>query len=498
MIFLILLIILWLMLSIHWIITPRLASRKFPPGPARLPFIGNLHQVGYDLKSAFIKWRQQYGSIVGFQLGSQTSIVISDFDLLKKVFKDDNYSGRPQNLREVFSAFFGSDNEQSTGGIVFSHGQHWREQRSFAFKTLKDFGVGNATALENVINDEVKNMVEEFENDVGKPIDLRLRSNLAIVNTLWEILNGEKSDLKNPKMKRVFKSTTEFIESNTLCGPVMIMPWLRHLPFFKSQFEASKKSPQEMREVTSETIQKHMDTYQDDHQRDFIDCYLKKMKETKDVNSSFYKMVGEGNLQRTMMDLFGAGSETTATILCFAFNYLIKYPEIQAKLHAEIEQVVESRTPSLQDRPNMPYTDAFIHEVLRHSCIVYTTPHATTKQVQLNEFILPKGTAVYANIWWIMNDPTHWEQPAAFMPERFIAEDGKFRSNERCIPFLTGKRYCIGQNLAQHELFLFLTGLLQKFSLATPLADPSMVNTDPIVGFLHQCPKFQVILTQRS
>merc|ERR1711872_392234 len=336
-------------------------------------------------------------------------------------------------------------------------------------------------------------------NDVGKPIDLRLRSNLAIVNTLWEILNGEKSDLKNPKMKRVFKSTTEFIESNTLCGPVMIMPWLRHLPFFKSQFEASKKSPQEMREVTSETIQKHMDTYQDDHQRDFIDCYLKKMKETEDVNSSFYKMVGEGNLQRTMMDLFGAGSETTATILCFAFNYLIKYPEIQAKLHAEIEQVVESRTPSLQDRSNMPYTDAFIHEVLRHSCIVYTTPHATTEEVQFHGYTLPAGTSVYANVSWIMNDPEYWHNPSEFNPLRFIDEKtGEFRKDERCIPFLVGKRYCLGQQLAQHELFLFLTGLLQGLSFSTTLQDPSMVNIEPVVGFMHTCPDYNVVIQTRS
>ena len=470
--------------------------KNFPPGPQRLPIIGNLHQVSFDLKKAFEAWRAAYGSIVGFAFGNQVSVVISDFDLLNEVFKDDRFSGRPSNLQEVFSAFFGKGNEKSTGGIVFSHGGHWKEQRKFASRTLKDFGVGK-TVTQNVINEEVAKLVEELEGETGKPVDLRLRTNLAIVNTLWQILNGEKSDMNNPKMKRVFKSTTEFIVSNSLAGPVMIMPWLRHLPYFNSQFEKARRSPQEMREITSESIERHRSTYQPDHQRDFIDCYLKKMSETEDTSSSFYKDVGEGNLQRAIMDLFGAGSETTATILCFAFNYLIRYPDIQARIQAEIDSVVGDRSPELDDRTAMPYTDAFIHEVLRHSCIVYTTPHATTEEVNLRGYTLPKGTAVYANIWWIMHDPSYWDQPAVFNPARFLDADGKFRKNERCIPFLIGKRYCLGQNLAQHELFLFLTGLLQKLSFRTHLDSCDQVDTQPIVGFMHQCPDYRVIMQER-
>jgi cytochrome P450 len=497
MLLLILLVLLLLLLLLRWWARSRLPA-SFPPGPAPLPFIGNIHQVGFDLKTAFDGWRRRHGSIVGFQLGGQPSVVISDFDVLNEAFKDDRFCGRPANLQEIFAAFFSSGRgEKSTGGIVFSHGEYWREQRKFAMKTLKDFGVGKSN-LQTVINDEVAKLVDELRDDVGQPVDLRLRTNLAVVNSLWQILNGEKSDLKNPKMRRVFKATTEFIVSNSLSGPVMIMPWLRHLPFFNGRFEAARRSPQEMREVTSASIQAHRDTYQEEHQRDFIDCYIKKMRETTDADSSFYGAQGEGNIQRTLMDLFGAGSETTSSILYFAFNYLIRYPAMQARVHAEIDAVIGSRTPLLEDRPGMPYTDALIHEVLRHSCIVYTTPHATTEEVELSGYTLPAGTAVYANVWWIMNDPAHWERPEAFMPERFLDAAGRFRKNERCIPFLVGKRYCLGQQLAQHELFLFLTGLLQKFSFRTPLADPSLVNTEPEVGFMHTCPTYNVLLAERT
>jgi len=493
-------IVLMLIVIIFFLLNLREPKLKnFPSGPRNLPIIGSLLSVGFDLKSAFMRWREQYGPIVGFKLGNQTSVVISDFDMLTEAFKDDRFCGRPSNLQEVFSAFFTKDkNEKSSGGIVFSHGDHWREQRRFAMRTLKEFGVGKSF-LQNVINDEVAKLVEELKVESGESINLKFRTNLAVVNSLWQILNGEKADMKDPEMAKVFRSTAEFIVENNMAGPVMIMPWLRHLPYFNTKFEEARRSPQEMRKLTSASIKRHMDTFDEDHQRDFIDCYIKKMKETSDEKSSFYKGHGEGNIQRTVIDLFGAGSETTSSVLTFAFNYLTRYPDMQKTIQAEIDTVLGSRIPLLEDRAKMPYTDAFIHEVLRHACIIYTTPHATTEEVQFHGYTLPAGTSVYANLAWIMNDPEYWDKPEQFNPSRFIDENtGEFRKDERCIPFLVGKRYCLGQQLAQHELFLFLTGLLQSLSFSTPLPDPSMVNIEPVVGFMHTCPDYNVVIQTRT
>merc|ERR1719219_2595480 len=192
-----------------------------------------------------------------------------------------------------------------------------------------------------------------------------------------------------------------------------------------------------------------------------------------------------------MMDLFGAGSETTSSILCFTILYLTRWPDVQRKLQKEIDTVIGSRTPELEDRQSMPYTEAVIQEVLRLSCLVYTVPHATTEDVQIAGHTIPSGTAVYANVWWIHNDPNYWNKPEQFNPNRFI-QDGKFVKDEHCIPFLIGKRYCPGQSLAQHQLFLFLTGLLQSFSFLAPGGDCTKVNTEPRVGFIHSCPEYEV------
>ena len=471
--------------------------KDFPKGPTNLPFIGSILSVGFDLKAAFLRWRN-LGSIVGFHLGEQPCIVINDFDILNEAFKDDRFCGKPKNLQNAFHALFQKDeNETSTGGIVFSEGNAWREQRRFAMKTLKEFGAGKSS-LQHLISEEVLKLVEEFKNETGKPIKLKNRTNGAVSNTLWQILNGEKSDLNDPQMMRVFNSTSTFIEDNNLAGPIFLFPWLRRFPIIKSIFEKARSSPQEMRKVTSKSIQSHIESYDGEIERDFIDCYLKKMNETKDEKSSFYKGNGEGNIQRTVMDLFGAGSETTSSVITFAINYLIRYPEIQQRVQEEIDNVIGGGQASLEDKPRMPYTDAFIHEVLRHSCITYTSPHSTTEDLEFHGYHLPAGTTVYPNISWIMNDPKHWEAPEQFNPDRFIdAESGKLKKNERFIPFALGKRYCLGQQLAHHQLFLFLVGLLQSFSFSTPLASPELVNIQPIVGFMHQCPEYQVILSNR-
>ena len=98
-------------------------------------------------------------------------------------------------------------------------------------RTLKEFGVGKSF-LQTVINDEVAKLVEELREESGKSINLKFRFRIAVVNTLWQILNGEKSDMKNPQMAKVFRSTAEFVVETSLSG-------LRNLPFFNKKSELS-------------------------------------------------------------------------------------------------------------------------------------------------------------------------------------------------------------------------------------------------------------------
>ena len=92
---------------------------------------------------------------------------------------------------------------------------------------------------------------------------------------------------------------------------------------------------------------------------------------TTDEKSSFFGQLGQDNLKVTLFDLFTAGSETTSTTLTWAALYMVRYPEVQAKVQAELDNVIGvNRSPSMTDKPNLPYTEAVIMEVQRHSNVL--------------------------------------------------------------------------------------------------------------------------------
>jgi cytochrome P450 len=70
---------------------------------------------------------------------------------------------------------------------------------------------------------------------------------------------------------------------------------------------------------------------------------------------------------------------------------------------------------TLADRSSLPYTDAVLHEVMRHSCLVYVVPHAATEDLNVQHYLVPKGASVYANVWRVMHDSNYWRDPEKFM-----------------------------------------------------------------------------------
>ena len=95
--------------------------------------------------------------------------------------------------------------------------------------------------------------------------------------------------------------------------------------------------------------------------RDFTDSMLIEIEKTTDKSSSFYGEGGVENLRNTLFDLFIAGSETTSSTLTWAALYMVRYPQVQKKVQAELDRVVgQNRPPSLQDKSRLPYTEVRI------------------------------------------------------------------------------------------------------------------------------------------
>ncbi|XP_017660785.1 PREDICTED: cytochrome P450 2J6-like [Lepidothrix coronata] len=143
-------------------------------------------------------------------------------------------------------------------------------------------------------------------------------------------------------------------------------------------------------------------------------------------------------------------------------------------------QIGQARQPVLEDRNNMPYTNAVIHEVQRKANIVpFNVPRMAAKDTILDGFFIPKGTVLTINITSVMFDKNEWETPDTFNPGHFL-KDGKFWKRESFLAFSVGKRACLGEVLARSELFLFFTSLLQKFTFQAP--PDTTLSLQPLMG----------------
>ena len=147
----------------------------------------------------------------------------------------------------------------------------------------------------------------------------------------------------------------------------------------------------------------------------------------------------------------------------------------------------------------MPYTEAIIMEVLRLSSLApIGIFHGALADTEFHGFTIPKGSMIMANHYSVHKNPKYWNDPEEFKPERFLSQDGQTvqRQQEAFMPFSVGKRVCPGENLARDVLFLFLTGIFQRFDVKLNPEDPKP-SLEPEVSVLL-CPKpFKVVMTDR-
>ncbi len=169
--------------------------------------------------------------------------------------------------------------------------------------------------------------------------------------------------------------------------------------------------------------------------------------ENANVTCSFNGPRGLQSLESSILDLTLAGADTTTVTLEWAMLFACLHPAAQSRLQNEIESVVGwEELPALSHRQQMPFTEAFIQEVLRiGDPVPIGFPHSVTDDMWAGRWFLPAGTTVYLNQYHILRDPATFQAPNEFRPERFLDESGRFDREEarKVVVFSVGKNTCI-------------------------------------------------------
>nr|XP_034362183.1 cytochrome P450 2C29 isoform X2 [Arvicanthis niloticus] len=313
-------------------------------------------------------------------------------------------------------------------GVVFSNGNGWKETRRFTLMTLRNLGMGKRN-IEDRVQEEAQCLVEELRKTKGSPCDPTFILSCAPSNVICSIIFQNRFDSNDKDFLILMKKINENVK-------ILSSPWLQ----VKSRF-------------------------------------------------FFHLKFSLENLASTINDLFSAGTETTSTTLRYALLLLLKNPHVTAKVQEEIDSVIgRHRSPCMQDRSHMPYTDAMIHEVQRYIDLIPTNlPHAVTCDIKFRNYIIPKGTTVITSLSSVLHDSKEFPNPEMFDPGHFLDGNGNFKKSDYFMPFSTGKRICAGEGLARMELFLFLTTILQNFKLKS-LVHPKDIDTTPVVNGLASLP----------
>lgn len=149
---------------------------------------------------------------------------------------------------------------------------------------------------------------------------------------------------------------------------------------------------------------------------------------------------------------------------------LVKNPESMGKVRQELATEVDQSFPKESHLPHLPYLQACVREALRlHPPAPFLLPHRALASCEVMNYTIPVDAQVLVNVWALGRDPTFWEDPLQFKPERFLDSTLDYKGNDYgFLPFGAGRRICPGIPMAAKHVPLVLASLVHFFDWSLP------------------------------
>uniref|UniRef100_K1QW52 Cytochrome P450 2B4 n=1 Tax=Magallana gigas TaxID=29159 RepID=K1QW52_MAGGI len=331
------------------------------PGPLALPFVGNLMfflRVGTKQHEEYLRLYKTYGDIFRLFFGNRMLITICGYDTICDAFvrQGSVLSDRPAGLFHP-----GPGYEKSAPGVLFTSGGAWKRNRRFAMQTMRDIGMGKKR-MDEVIADEASVLCADIALSNGIPIDnIRDLLGMSASNIVHYVLFGYRCNHDNERFLTIIKAAETIFKSPNIR--------YRILPKFVQNFlgtsqEERLRAQSDVSNYLKYQIEEHEKTFDRNNIRDLVDRFLTTIPPEEDSNQKLLRMY------LMVLELFLAGTDTTATQLEWTILYMMGYPKVQERCYEEIEKVVGlNRSVYYSDRNTLPFVEATLLEVQRLSSI---------------------------------------------------------------------------------------------------------------------------------
>ncbi|KAI3812992.1 hypothetical protein L1987_17705 [Smallanthus sonchifolius] len=449
-----------------------LRKRRLPPGPAGLPIIGNLLDLGPKPHESLAKLSQKHGPLMTIRLGSITSVVASTPDAAREILQhnDEACSGRV-----VPDAVTALDNHDAAV-LWISPNEEWRSIRKalntylthqHKLDTLRDL---RQNVVEGMLGFLRESGRKKARVDIGKlafAVALNQMSNTCLSQNVTSYESDDIGGFKTA-VKTLMEVDGKFNISD-------IFPVLKPLDPQNIRRQA-KAAYDWFDEVTEGFISERLKHRNSKVPRlgDMLDSLL---DYSEDNEADF----GLKHIKTLLVDLFLAGTETSSNTTEWAMTELLLNPDMFSRVREEVSTIV-GEDGKIQEAKilDLPYLHAVIKETMRlHLSVPLLVPHKTETEVKLGEYIVPKNTQILVNAWAMARDPRYWENPLMFNPERFLGNELDYKGQHfKFIPFGSGRRMCPGIPLAHRVVSFMVASFVYHYDWKLPHAREEMDMND--------------------
>ncbi|EIN14252.1 cytochrome P450 [Punctularia strigosozonata HHB-11173 SS5] len=456
----------------------RLRSPPLPPGPPGHWLFGTTVPLE-DAWRINEEWTQQYGPVFSYRQGTRRVVVIGRHQAAVDILEKDGAVtlDRPENIPVI----------TASGGLRVIN-MSWNDQTRKLRRAMHDrLRHKVATTYGHIQEENSRNLILDIlDNPDAHQVHVRRYA----ASVILRIAYGKTTPtyVSDPEVQHIIAIVARmgriFAPGSLLVDRI---PFLRHVPGILDEQKAWHKDELGLFRGKIDAVREAMAHGR--AEESFAKFLLTEQAKLDISDDEMAYLAGS---------LFGAGSDTTASVLGWVIQAAAVHPQAQARVQDELDRVLgRERAPNFEDEDALPQVTAFMLEVYRwRPTSIIGFAHRVRSDIRWRDFLIPADSTILGSHWSIAHDPDVWHSPDRFDPGRWLDEEGKILKDKKTFMFGFGRRVCPGQHVANRSVFINTAMLLWSFHIKEDPANP--INTMDFRGgtIMHPSP-FKVVFENR-